>query len=291
LTGVLKEAYHDPRNRESFDWRYSAAEAYHHLQRRAQDANPELAEEIHTTGWERITAHFAPESGFTRSDLERYIDPIEDAIEDTLKWYRGDSLQALVYDPTGDDRDAVSSYDLFYLLRHGDVQFYPREAFEQVVPEKYHAAVENTAPYVSGFCTYHGTILPNSEGYGRDVVLKATPEIYRWLKTEDDRTARTPQVIDSLDVDVGVEDGSRRIDSLEHLREGMDDLELLVYVVDDVPNAVKNQYDLGPFFFLYGLSTADGLRSIALGTDALYLHCAVQDEAESVDLERFGVDI
>ena len=291
LTIVLGEAYHDPRDRESFDWRYSAAEAYHHLRRRIRDANPGLAEEIRTTGWERITTHFAPDSGFTKTDLERYIDPIEDAVEDTLKWYRGDSLQALVYDPAGDGREAVRAYDLFYLLRHGDVQFYPRDAFEQVVPEEHHMAVASAAPYVSGFCTYNGTIPPNQDGYGRDVVLKATPEVYRWLKTEGDRTTRTPRLIDNLDIDISVQDGSRRIDSLEHLREGMDDLKLLAYVVDDNPNAVKNQYDLGPFFFLYGLSTADGLRSIALGTDALYLHCAVQDEAESVDLERFGVDI
>ncbi|SEM00564.1 type I-D CRISPR-associated helicase Cas3' [Haloferax larsenii] len=291
LTGVLGEAYHNPRDRESFDWRYSAAEAYHHLRRRARDANPELAEKIRTQGWARITSHFAPESGLTRTDLERYIDPIEDAVEDTLKWYRGDSLQALVYDSTSDGREAVRAYDLFYLLRHGDVQFYPRSVFEQVVPEKHHTAIVNSAPYVSGFCTYNGTIPPNKDGYGRDVVLEATPEIYRWLKTEEDRTARTPRVIDSLSVDVRVETGSRRIGSLDNLRDRMDDLALLAYVVDDNPNAVKNQYDLGPFFFLYGLSTADGLRSIALGTDALYLHCAVQDEAESVDLEQFGVDI
>jgi hypothetical protein len=71
----------------------------------------------------------------------------------------------------------------------------------------------------------------------------------------------------------------------------MNDLDILAYVVDDNPNAVKNQYDLGPFFFIHGLLTPDGLRSMALGTDALYLHCAVRDEAESVDLERFGVDI
>jgi len=291
LTRALGEAYHNPRDLESFDWRYSAAEAYHHLRRRIRDANPELAKKIRSRGWDRITAHFAPDSGFTKTDLERYIDPIKDAVEDTLKWYRGDSLQALVYDSAGNGREAIRAYDLFYLLRHGDVQFYSRPTFEQVVPKSHHAAIENAAPYVSGFCTYNGTIPPNQDGYGREVVLKPTAEVYHWLNTEEDRTSRTPRVINNLDIDVRVEDGSRRIDSLEQLRKGMDDLELLAYVVDDDPNAVKNQYDLGPFFFLYGLSTPDGLRSIALGTDALYLHCAVQDASESVNLERFGVDI
>lgn len=292
LTQILGDAYHDPRDRESFDWRYSAAEAYHHLQRRTRDANPELAERIQMDGWDRITGHFTPDSDFTRKDLERYIDPIEGAIEDTLKWYRGDSLQVLVYDPNNDGREAVRAYDLFYLLRHGDVEFHPREEFERTVPEKHHTAIENSAPYVTGFCTYHGTIPPNEDGYGREVALEATSEIYQWVKTETDRTSRTPRVVDDLSIQVSVDDGSRRVGgSIEHLREGMIDLDILAYVVDDDPNAVRNQYDLGSFFFVYGLVTADGLRSIALGTDALYLHCAVQDEAESVDLERFGVDI
>jgi len=291
LTRILEDAYHDPRDRESFDWRYSAAEAYHHLQRRARDANPKLEDEIRSEGWDRITAHFAPDSGLTREDIERYIDPIEDAVEDTLKWYRGDSLQALVYDPSNEGREAIRAYNLLYLLRHGDIEFYPREEFEQVVPERHQTTIDKTAAYVTGFCTYHGTIPSNEEGYGRDVALEPTPEVYRWLKTEEDRKGRKPRIVDDLSVEVGVDDGSRRIDSIEHLREEMTDLDILAYVVDDDPNAVKNQYDLGPFFFLYGLLTPNGLRSIALGTDALYLHCAVQDEAESVDLERFGVDI
>jgi CRISPR-associated endonuclease/helicase Cas3 len=148
------------------------------------------------------------------------------------------------------------------------------------------------APYVTGFCTYRGTISPNKDGYGRKVALEATPEIYRWLKTETDRTGRKPRTIDELSVQVNVDDGSRRIGaSIEQLRGEMVDLDILTYVVDDAPRAVKNQYDLGPFFFLYGLMTDDGLCSIALGTDALYLHCAIQDESESVDLERFGVNI
>ena len=291
LTELLDDAYHDPRNRESFDWRYSAAEAYHHLRRRTRDANPELSEEIQATGWDRITAHFAPESGFTQEDLKRYIDPIEDAVEDTLKWYRGDSLQVLVYDSEGEAREPIRAYDLFYLLRHGAVEFYTHEEFKRVVPEQHHTAIENTAPYVTGFCTYHGTIPTSEEGYGRNVALEPTREVYQWVNTEEDRIGWTPRVIDDLSVQVDVDDGARRIESIEQLRKEMTDLDILAYIVDDDPRAVKNQYDLGPFFFLYGLLMPDGLHSIALGTDALYLHCAVQDEAESVDLGRFGVDI
>lgn len=291
LTSILGDTYHDPRDRKSFDWRYSAAEAYHHLRRRTRDANPELAETIRSEGWNRITSHFASDSGLTRADLERYADPIEDAVEDTLQWYRGDSLQALVYDREGENREAIRTYDLFYLLRHGDIEFHSRDGFERAVPEKHHSMIENAAPHVAGFCTYRGTIPSNEDGYGRNVALEPTGEVYHWLDAEEDRAGRTPRVIDDISVQINVEDGSRRISSIERLRQTMNDLDILAYVVDDDPNAVKNQYDLGSFFFLYGLIMPDGLRSIALGTDALHLHCAVQDASESVDLERFGVDI
>lgn len=291
LTETLEGAYHKPRDTESFDWRYSAAEAYHHVRRRERDANPELADQIRERGWARITAHFAPEEGLTKADVKRYADIIDGPVEDALQWYRGDSLQALVYDRVGEGEDPIRAYDLFYLLRHGDLTFYPRSEFERVVPEVHHEAINSTAPYVSGYCTYDGTIEPNDDGYGRDVTLKATPEIYRWLDEEESNQTRTPRVIDDLSIDVNVDNGSRRLDSIEHLREGMEELDLLCYIVDDHPNAVKNRFDLGSFFFIYGLQVANELHSIALGTDALYLHCAVKDEQNTGGLERFGVDI
>lgn len=291
LAETLERAYRDPRDRESFDWRYSAAEAYHHIRRRERDAPPELADRIREHGWDRITAHFAASEAITRADVKRYADIIDGSIEDTLRWYRGDSLQALVYDRTGEARDPIRSYDLFYLLRHGDVTFYSRSEFERVVPAEHHGTIDSTAPYVAGFCTYDGTIPPNEDGYGRDVVLEATPEIYSWVNEEESTNVRTPRLVNNLSVDVNVTDGSRRLDSIEALREGMNELDLLCYVIDDRPVEAKNRYDLGPFFFLYGIQIADSLYSVALGTDALYLHCAVKDERGAERLERFGVDI
>ncbi|WP_306057015.1 type I-D CRISPR-associated helicase Cas3' [Natronococcus wangiae] len=291
LIDTLTEAYRDPRDRKSFDWRYSAAEAAHHIRKRTWNANPELADRIRERGWERITDHFAPDEGLNRSDVERYVDIIDGPIENTLQWYRGDSLQVLVYDRTGDSHDPLRSYDLFYLLRHGDVRFYSRSTFEEIVLNEHQYAIRNSASFVVGFCTYDGTIPPNEDGYGRDVVLRATPEIYSWLDQEDRTNTRTPRVVNDLSVDVRVNDGSRRIDTIENLRDGMDELELLCYIVDQPPWEVANQYDLGPFFFLYGIQVRDELRSIAIGTDALFLHCAVKDEHEAGGLERFGVDI
>lgn len=296
LVDTLSSAYYDPRDIESFDWRYSAAEAYYHVRRRKWGSTSESAEEVESEGWERITRHFGQEHDLSRSNLERRVDVISEAIEDKLQWYRGDSLQVLVYDRTADAEEKIKTYNLFYLLRYGDITFYPRDEFvETVVPDDHTAAADHAAKFVNGYCTYDGTIDTESE-YGRDVTLEATSEALRWLKSGDGKQQRTrkPHILSELSVDVDVEDGSDRIgSSLEHLRDELKGgLDILCYVVDSSPGKAKNQYKLGSFFFLYGMFVAgEGLKSAALGTDALYLHCADEDANNTADLSQFGIDL
>jgi len=62
-----------------------------------------------------------------------------------------------------------------------------------------------------------------------------------------------------------------------YLRDEMSDAERLCYVVPGHPSTVEATYGLDEFFFLYSL----GEDSIALGINALYMHCLVQDRIES----------
>jgi len=294
LVETLEDAYHDPREFDSFDWRYSAAEAHHHTERRARDANSERAEGIREEGWERILRHFGGgDPPLTRSDVEAHADVIDNAVERTLQWYRGESLQALVYDRTPDADDRIKTYDLFYLLRHGDVEFISRTEFDDVVPDEHDDDVSHLAPYVTGYCTYDGTIKTNDDGYGRSVRLEAISEIYGWLRTDDgvDDETRKPRELGGISIDVDP-DGADRITSIEHLRDEMrEDLDLLCYAVKKHPRQVKNQYDLGKFLFLYPLTVGDEQWCAALGVDALYLHCAVQESQNAVDLESLGINL
>jgi len=70
-----------------------------------------------------------------------------------------------------------------------------------------------------------------------------------------------------------------------------EDLDVLCYAVKKHPRQVRNQYDLGKFLFLYPLSVGDEQWCAALGVDALYLHCAVQESQNAVDLESLGIDL
>jgi len=291
---TLEDAYHDPREFESFDWRYSAAEAHHHIERRARDANSERAERIRKEGWRRILRHFGGgDPPLTRSDVKAHADVIDTAVERTLQWYRGGSLQALVYDRTPGVDDPIKTYDLFYLLRHGDVEFFSRTGFDKVVPDEHADDISHLAPYVTGYCTYDGTIETNDDGYGRSVRLQAISEIYSWLRAGDgvDDETRKPRELDGIGIDVDP-DGADRITSIEHLRDEMrEDLDVLCYAVKKHPRQVRNQYDLGKSLFLYPLSVADEQWCAALGDDALDLHCAVQESQNAVDLESLGIGL
>ena len=56
---------------------------------------------------------------------------------------------------------------------------------------------------------------------------------------------------------------------------------LLCYPVSTRPAVTKERYDLDEFFFLYPVALqGETAASLALGTDALYLHCHVMEEQE-----------
>ena len=204
-----------------------------------------------------------------------------------------ETLQALVYDRTPGVDDPIKTYDLFYLLRHGDVEFFSRTGFDKVVPDEHADDISHLAPYVTGYCTYDGTIETNDDGYGRSVRLQAISEIYSWLRAGDgvDDETRKPRELDGIGIDVDP-DGADRITSIEHLRDEMrEDLDVLCYAVKKHPRQVRNQYDLGKSLFLYPLSVADEQWCAALGDDALDLHCAVQESQNAVDLESLGIGL
>jgi len=301
LSSWLDTAYPKPRSPESFDWRYSAAEAYFHTKQRAHDAvsSGEAktdARSIHDEGMERIQRHFTPpDRSLTKEDISRYIEPIEKSIKRSLQWYRGQSIQALVYDRSADGENELKTYRLLYLLRHGDVTFYPKSTFLGQIPATYASEVERYDPFVVGYCVYDGPITSTAEGYGRNVRFKASGPLYAWLKSDEGRTSRVrkPRHTDGLSIDVEANEGQSAVPSVEHVRDRLENEEILCYPLAGTGRQIKNRYDLGNFFFLYPLQVSnqvtDGPMSIATGTDALYLYCHVQEDNQK--LSDLGVDI
>jgi len=289
LRNRLETTYPNPREPETFGWRYSASEALEHLETRLRNTQSGDQSDVKSIGVERIHRHFLADHGLTFDDIVRTADTIDWQALRALQWYRGDSVQALVWDET---EGALRSYDLFHLLRYGDVEFYEQSTFERIVDEEYTDEIDRKARYVDGFCTYHGSIDTTEEGYGRDVAFTGGA-LGGWVvETED--SGRNPRVQDGLKLTVDsdgltpVRNGSVNIlnQRLKNRSDRMGDPDendggILCLPISGTSNVVKNTYRLGDFFFLYPIALTKGdAYSLALGTDALYLHCHVQERRE-----------
>ena len=287
LDVVLDETYPEPRRPTSFGWRYSAPEELQHIDNRLRDASSEQQDDIVIAGQNRIQRHFLDGTNvrLDSDDIERAKQSIDWRVLEKLQWYRGDSVQALVYDQT---EDTVRTYDLFYLLRYGDVEFVTEREFKRIVPAEYEEQVSRTARYVDGFCLYSGTIQTTEEGWGRSVAFTG-PRLSGWLNNGSGDTSRVPKVIDGVKLSVDPNGESQnRIQSLSTLNDRLRSRRertpgngggLLCYPVSTKPTVTKERYNLDEFFFLYPVALqGETAASLALGTDALYLHCHVMEE-------------
>jgi len=285
LNEILDEAYPEPRQPDTFDARYSGAEAFEHLDDRLRNAPPDEQQNVNQSTLDRINRHFGVGSGaeFTLRDMEAFTDALDWRVLTALQWYRGDNIQALVYDRTN---DRVTTYDLFYLLRYGDVEFVAQSYFEQLVPSGQRAKIDRHERYVDGFCVYDGTIETNDAGYGRSVYFTGGV-LNAWID-DTSNTGRKPQIQSGLQLGVDPNETGSRVPSITKVNERLrergqraddDEAGLLCYAVNGTPGRVKRQYALDDFFFLYPIRVQNkDMHSLAVGTDALYLHCHVLEQ-------------
>lgn len=275
---AARNAYAAECDLSSFTWRWADLEAYHHVQQRADDT-PADTNEVLNQGLKRIERHFYEPFGRTldKENLKRLYNWTGYDLLDELRSYRGSGLQVMVRDH---DSGTIKLYDMFYLLRYGDVGFRSRRAFRESLDQAERRVYDSKASYAVGFCEYYGKIETGTEEYpGRSVRLSDERGALHAMKKASER-AREPEVVDGISVRVDP-DGAPPISGLDHLRNEMSDAERLCYVLPGAPSANKLVYNLDEFFFLYTLDDA----SLALGTDALYLHCIVQDRLDAEERE------
>ncbi len=283
----VSSKYLDVSTPESFDWRYSAVEAYDHVEKRAKSAPSDDQPAIREAGWKRIERHFFynHENGLTKTDLKRLHGVADSSLLNSLQTYRGDSIQTIVYNSQS---QTLQTYSIPHLLRHGDVSFHSKDEFLSILPEQVHDQVSRLEPYSSGYCIYRGgyedeTGTTNEEqSTGRSVTYKATGELYSLL-SDVSRDIRTPKVCTGLEIET-----DPSVSGLDLLKEDLSDTDVLCYPLEGHVSQIQNQYSLGPFGFIYPLYYAEGDAAVAFSHAALYLHCRVQDriEAESNPIDE-----
>lgn len=275
---TANDAFTDECDLSSFSRRWGELEAYQHVVERKNDVPPDAREEVFEEGLARIRRHYYEPYGreFGEEDLRRLHKWTDYDLLEELKSYRGSGLQVMVRDHLADE---MKLYDMFHLLRWGRVEFKSPIQFRADLNEAQRRYYDAYSRYAVGFCEYRGKIpmdTSNEEEYpGRSVSLHAeSPALYVMKNASD--AQRTPEVVDGItvSVDKGIAPPARGVD---YLREEMSGAKRLCYVVPGNPSTVEATYGLDEFFFLYTL----GEDSIALGTNALYIHCLVQDRVES----------
>ncbi len=281
----VSSAYVDTSTPESFDWRYSAVEAYDHVEKRATNAASDDQPAIREAGWKRIERHFfhTHESGLTEADLKRLHGVAGSPLLSKLRTYRGESIQTVVYNSHS---ETIQTYSVPHLLRHGAVSFHSKDEFLNLIPNHLHNEVSRLEPYGSGYCYYRGSYegdgASDEKSTGRQVMYKATGKLYSLL-SDTSRDIRTPKVCTGLEIET---DPSVR--GLDLLKEELAAEEVLCYPVEGHVSQIQNQYSLGAFGFVYRLYYTEGDAAVAFSHDALYLHCRVQDriEAESNSIDE-----
>ncbi len=283
----VSSEYIDSSTPESFDWRYSAVEAYDHIEKRAESAPSDDQPAIREAGWKRIERHFFHnhENGLTEADLKRLHGVAGSPLLTMLQTYRGDSIQTVVYNSQS---QTLQTYSIPHLLRHGEISFHSKNEFLSILPEHLHDDVSLLEPYSSGYCLYQGGYkneadsADGEQSSGRLVTYKATGELYSLL-SDVSRDIRTPKVCTGLEIET-----EPSVSGLDLLKEDLSDTEVLCYPLEGHVSQIQNQYSLGSFGFIYPLYYTEGDAAVAFSHDALYLHCRVQDriEAESNTIDE-----
>lgn len=273
---VVNSTFMERCDLSSFSRRWGELEAYHHVLERADDVSSDMREVVLEEGIDRIERHYYEPYGreFEEDDLVRLHRWTDYDILEELKPYRGQGLQVMVLDRPADE---MKLYEIFYLLRWGEVEFVSETRFKQELSELQRVFYGAKSPYAVGFCYYDGKIpMSNDDEYGgRSVALKGESESLYQMKNTPERQ-REPAVLDGIGVRID-ENNAPPVRGLDHLNDSMTTAERLCYIVGGPPSANQVAYGLDEFMFLYPF---DG-DSIALGITALYLHCLVQDRLES----------
>ena len=282
---LATDLFPKPRDPELFAPMYSAIEAFMHIDAKKERLTDEKRREYIVESRKRLNNHFFEPYDWElteerlrtiinkgRSPLNKPSDT-DDPFADTLLSYRNSGLNTLAYKY---DEDEVQSYSLWYFLRHGRVEFVTEEEFLDRVPDDHHKDIHQKKHHSVGYCIYYGrrdASTNDDEAGGRNAQISA-PQTLREL-TELDVEDRKPVTLSGLEVRV-----EEHVPGLEKLNAELVEESFLCYPIEGSSYTVQTDYNLDDFFFLQDLTDLRGNYSLALGLNALYLHCHVLKRCE-----------
>lgn len=291
LRDIIEDVYYESRRPHSYPPTFGAHEAYEQVLRHANQTAPEKKEEKIEKGKERIA-----NQQLKPFDVEVDWDEFHrehqkmDGLLDTLLQYRSGAPSTVVYDV---NNKAIKSHELGGILRTGDIEIVDRSEFKNRIPstEDAHSKVDRLERYSHGYIIYHGneyTRNADKNIQDRKVMLAPTAELQEMLMKPVEE--RLPTELNSFKVIVNERDLSP-ID-VGPLNDELTDASPLIYPIELGSFEAQAELGLDSFFFLTDIA-AHGKNgaSVAMGQNALYLHCIMQENLYRKNPDRDDLSI
>lgn len=274
---IVRDAHRTADPPQSFSKRYSAPEAYYHeLSRhgKANDFTEDVRDEYKCEALQRIRTHYYEPYEFEWNDdeMRRIVKKLDDGLLEQLQTYRANSINTLVYDTVS---ETIRSYNPLSLIKNAEIQFVPEDQFYARLPKHLWEDARGDQPFTDGFCIYHGLKDPDSDPAGK---VGLTPSPYLREEIGKSIENREPMVTDGLHISV---EDLTDAPGLKYLNSELADREFICYPANGTTYDLPTKHDLDPFFRLYDLRDVREDMCVALGHNALYLHCHILDACEN----------
>jgi len=193
----------------------------------------------------------------------------------SLKTYRGENFQALVYDRID---EKIKTYNLVHLLAWGDVEFLTEKEFSEVIPDEEETSFTELKEYVQGYCIYEGKIPER-----RNVWIKPynSNSFASHIKKASNQMKAKPVRIDGI-----VFQTNKEIKGRGKLADQTKEKEITVKSIPKQNYEVEALYNISDFMMLYSTETGNisdaESMSTAFGLDALYLHRRTKDKKSNL---------
>lgn len=276
---VVDSAYHTATVPDSFSYRYSALESYHHamsFENRAGDLPADKRHAKQEEALKKIERHYFDPYGrdYDRDMLGHHFEKQETDLLDQLQPYRSNSITTLIYDTQSNE---IRTYSPITLIRNEDIEFVPQDEFYQRVPDSLHEKARGEESFTEGYCIRYGTNRNSGSDDSEDDEsggdVRVIPSPYLRYELEKSVDEREPIVTDGLQLwaEGGLAPG------LQHFNDKLQTRKFICYAANGDSYEVAGRLNLDPFFRLYDLHNVRNHMSLALGHNALYLHCHVED--------------
>jgi len=214
-----------------------------------------------------------------KSDIQEKWNLSKSEFGNAMQSYRQSSLTALYYDV---ETDSVKTYSIPSLLRIGDVEFLTESEFDYRLKSQGIAnpkLYDSEKQYVQTYAWFNGFY--NGEKLRNPHVVPSSQLKHMVTKKPENRK---PQLINSIEFTVENTDGIKGLDTLNnqlHTELNSNSTEITGYITEGHPSEIQKIYGLDEFFFTNPIANMNGEYTMALGENAQYLYCHVQENLYS----------